>query len=71
MSHFDHRRFDGALDALDGAILPGCSRLLDMLLDSAALARPGADAETYAAGLRDTAKQMDELTALLAAVAGR
>lgn len=69
MSHIDHRQFEGALDTIDKAILPGLSRLLDSVLDSAALARPGTDAEDYAAGLRKTARQVDQLTRLVALVA--
>jgi hypothetical protein len=68
---FDHRQLDRALDRIDQAILPSLSRLLDSLLDSAALARPGIDAEDYAAGLRRTARQMGQLTALVGAVAQR
>lgn len=71
MSVHDHRQFDQALDRIDQAILPSLSRLLDTLLDSAALARPGIDSEDYAAGLRRTAREMGQLTALLGAVAQR
>lgn len=69
MSHFDHRQFDQAAAGIDAAILPSLSRLLDGLLDSAALARPGHDAEAYAAGLRATARQLDALVALMGSVA--
>lgn len=69
MSHFDHRQFDPGEQNLDAAILPSLSHLLDSLLDSAALARPGHDAEAYAAGLRATARQLDALTGLFEAVA--
>ena len=62
MSVHDHRQFDQALDRIDQAILPSLSRLLDDVLESAALARPGIDAEAYAAGLRRTARQMAQLT---------
>jgi hypothetical protein len=71
MSVHDHRQFDQALARIDDAILPNLSRLLDHVLDSAALARPGVDAEDYAAGLRRTAGQMAQLTALVGAVAQR
>jgi len=71
MSHFDHRQFDRALDSIDVAILPNLSRLLDDVIDSASLARPGADAEAYAAALRRTARQMDQLTRLVGLVAQR
>ena len=69
MSVHDHRQFEGALAGIDQAILPNLSRLLDSVLESAALARPGVDAEAYAAELRKTAAQMTQLTALVGAVA--
>jgi hypothetical protein len=71
MSFHDHRQFETALDGIDRAIMPKLSRLLDSVLESAALARPGVDAEAYAAGLRRTAHQMTQLTALVGAVAQR
>jgi len=69
MSFHDHRQFDGALASIDQAILPNLSRLLDGVIESASLARPGADAEAYSAGLRKTARQLDGLTRLVALVA--
>jgi hypothetical protein len=69
MSHIDHRQFESAMDAIDKAILPSLSRLLDSVLDSAALARPGVDAEDHSAGLRRTARQVDQLGRLVALVA--
>lgn len=71
MSVHNHRQFESALASIDQAILPNLSRLLDSVLDSAALARPGVDAEAYSAGLRRTARQMTRLTALVGAVAQR
>lgn len=71
MSLYDHRQFEHALAGIDQAILPNLSRLLDSVIESAALARPGIDGEAYAAGLRDTAAQMDRLTRLVGAVAQR
>jgi hypothetical protein len=71
MSVHNHRQFDQALARIDDAILPNLSRLLDHVLESAALARPGIDAEDYSAGLRRTARQMAQLTALVGAVAQR
>ena len=71
MSVHNHRQFEAALAGIDGAILPNLSRLLDSVLESAALARPGADAEAYAAGLRNTARQVGRLAALVGAVAQR
>lgn len=69
MSHIDHRQFDSALASIDKAILPNLSRLLDGIIESAALARPGIDAEAYADSLRKTARQMDQLTRLVGLVA--
>lgn len=71
MSLYDHRQFETALAGIDRAILPNLSRLLDSVIESAALARPGIDGEAYAAGLRDTALQMDRLTRLVGAVVQR
>jgi hypothetical protein len=69
MSHIDHHQFETALDRIDVAILPSLSRLLDGVIDSAALARPGIDAEEHSAGLRKTARQVEQLTRLIALVA--
>ena len=69
MSYMDHSRFETALAGIDKAILPSLSQLLDGVIDSAALARPGIDAEAYSAGLRRTARQLDQLTRLVALVA--
>lgn len=66
MKH-DHRQFDDALGAIEDAVLPGLSRLLDSLIDGASLARPGHDAEAYADGIRRTASEAEALTRLLAA----
>lgn len=71
MSVHNHRQFEHALARIDQAILPNLSRLLDTVLESAALARPGIDAEQYSAGLRATARQVGQLTALVGAVAQR
>ena len=71
MSLYNHRQFEHALARIDQAILPNLSRLLDSVIESAALARPGVDGEAYAAGLRDTAVQLDRLTRLVGAVAQR
>lgn len=69
MSLVDHRQFDSAVARVDGAILPGLARLLDGVIDSASLARPGADAEAYAAALRQTARQVAQLAGIVALVA--
>ncbi len=71
MSFHDHRQFESALAGIDRAILPNLSLLLDSVLESAALARPGVDAEAYSAGLRQTARRLGQLTVLVGAVAQR
>lgn len=71
MSHFDHRQFGAAARGIDATILAGLPLALDGLLDSAALARPGHDAEAYAESLRATARQLHALTALLATMPAR
>ena len=71
MSHHDHKRFDSTLDRIEQAILPNLSRLLDQVLESAALARAGVDAEEHAAGLRGTAREIAQLTELVAMVTQR
>ena len=60
---------DESLDAIESSVLPSLSGMLDGLLDSAALARPGADADAYATELRYAAGQLDALARLLGAVA--
>ena len=60
---------DEAVESIGASILSGIPSLLDSLLDSASLARPGFDAEDYAAALRATACQIDALTRLVGAVA--
>ena len=57
-----------ALDTLEGSVLSGLPALLDSLLDSASLARPGIDADAYAQSLRDVAGRIDALTRLVGAV---
>jgi hypothetical protein len=68
MSQYDHRQFEGALERVDHTILPTLSRLLGQVLESASLARAGVDAETHAANLRKTARELSELTRLVEAV---
>ena len=69
MSFHNHRQFTNAIERLDQTVLPNLSKLLDGVLDSAALARPGVDALDYADALRHSAAQMAQLSALVAAVA--
>ena len=71
MSFHNHRQFTNAIERLDQTVLPNLSRLLDGVLDSAALARPGVDALHYADSLRHSAVQVGQLTALVGAVAQR
>jgi hypothetical protein len=61
-------QIDEALESFEDSILSGLPSLLDSLLDSASLARPGFDAEAYAAALRGTACQIDALSRLVGAV---
>jgi len=58
----------GAFESIDRSILPSLTSLLDNLLDSAALARPGVDADLYATELRNTAMRVDALTLLIQGV---
>ena len=53
---------EDALERIEETILPSISMLLDTLLDAASLARPGIDAEVYAAELRTIALQLEALT---------
>ncbi len=71
MSFHNHRQFSSALERLDQTVLPNLSRLLDGVLESAALARPGLDAVHHADALRHSAAQVAQLTALIGAVAQR
>jgi hypothetical protein len=49
-------------EALEARILPGLALALDALLEAAALARPGEDAEIYAAELRTIGHSLEALT---------
>lgn len=71
MSFHNHRQFDNALERIDQTVLPNLARLLDGVLDSAALARPGIDALHHADALRHSAAQVAQLSALVGAVAQR
>ena len=53
---------DEAFERIEASILPSLSLMLDSLLDAAALARPGADAEIFAAELRTIGAELDSLT---------
>ena len=58
----------GAFESIERSILPSLTSLLDALIDSAALARPGVDADLHATELRNTAIQVDALTLLIEGV---
>jgi hypothetical protein len=51
-----------AFDRIEETILPSLSMMLDTLIEAAALARPGSDAEVYAAELRTIGYQLEDLT---------
>jgi hypothetical protein len=71
MSVHNHRQFDSALERIDQTVLPNLSRLLDGVLESAALARPGIDALQHAEALRHSAAQVAQLAAVMGALAQR
>ena len=52
-------------------MLPSLALALDALLETASLARPGADAEMHAASLRALAGELDLLGSAFAALATR
>ena len=56
----DHR-LELALERIESAILPGIASLLEGLVDSAALARSGIDADIRAAEIRALTLQVEEL----------
>jgi hypothetical protein len=63
-----HYGIDDAFERIEETILPSISMMLDTLLDAAALARPGVDAEIYAAELRTIALQLEALTRQVEAI---
>ena len=56
------RSLEEAIERIEGTILPSLSLMLDTLLDAAEVARPGVDADIYAAELRTVALQLEALT---------
>lgn len=60
-----------ALGRIEDALLPSLSLMLDSLLDAASLARPGIDAESYAADLRVLALELETLTSTVEGLAHR
>ena len=61
-------RLDLALERIESAILPRIACLLEGLVDTAALARPGVDAENYAVEIRTLTLQVEELARQMKAV---
>jgi hypothetical protein len=59
---------DSALDRIEQTVLPTIASVLDAVIDSAAGARPGIDADSYATALRLLAKEVEEAEAALAAL---
>lgn len=54
-----------ALERIEDSVLPALSAALDGLIDTAALARPGADADAHATELRYAAHKLAALGELL------
>jgi hypothetical protein len=54
-----------ALERIEDSVLPALSAALDGLIDAAALARPGADADQHATELRFAAQKLAALGDLL------
>lgn len=72
MSSADRQHLlDEAFERIEASILPSLSLVLDSLLDAAALARPGADAEIYAAELRTIGAELESLTREIEALSAK
>lgn len=66
MFHPDPKQFaDPALKAIEEGVLPAVGTLLDTLIESAGLARPGTDADAYAGELRALAEESARLAEAL------
>ena len=65
MKHQDFRQIavDAAFEAIEYSVLPSLTRMID----TAASADPGVDAELKAAELRELASQLSSLTAMVEA----
>ncbi len=57
-----------AFERIEETILPSISMLLDALLDAVTLARPGTNAEVFAAELRTIGLQLEALTQQVEAI---
>jgi hypothetical protein len=64
----ENRSLEEAFDRIEQTILPTLSTMLDMLIESASLARAGADAEAHAAQLRGLALELDSVTSQVEAL---
>jgi hypothetical protein len=53
---------EAAFETIEETILPSLSLVLDSLIEAAALARAGVDAEVYAAELRNISAELETLT---------
>jgi hypothetical protein len=62
------KSLEQALERIEEAILPSLSMMLDSLLDAAALARPGADADAYAVEIRTLALELQSIARQVEAV---
>ena len=69
MGEAGHLGIDEAFELIEETILPSVSLMLDTVLDAASLARPGRDAEVYAAELRTVALQLEEVMRQVEAIA--
>lgn len=58
------RELDAAFDRIEQTVLPTIAAMLDAVIDSAAGARPGLDAEAYAEALRKLAEEVDAANAV-------
>ena len=69
------RELETAFDRIEQTVLPSIAAVLDAVIDSAAGARPGLDADAYAQALRALAKEVEAaqaaLTSLLSDPAAR
>lgn len=65
MKHQDFRQIavDAAFQAIEGSVIPSLTRMID----TAASATPGVDADAKAAELRELARQLASLTAMVEA----
>jgi hypothetical protein len=68
MANDGQHALDEAFERIEETILPSLSIMLDSLIDAASLARPGVDAEAYAAELREMALQLEALTRQVEAI---